>query len=133
MNNDSTIQSGTFAINLGGQVMAIDHTKPLNDTGTTREVVWKEQIEPHWKRKEREMLERSAYEAQPTAKVNAIQNEIWKQISGQDNRFSIVPKDKVAEIVKGLIRMTEDVIGDRSRVNELGAELFNQVASGDRK
>lgn len=133
MNNVSEIQSGSFQINLGGQVMAIDHTKPLNDTGTTREVVWKEEIEPKWKRKEREMLERAAFEAQPTAKVNALQNEIWKQISGQDNRFSVVPKDKIAEIEKALIEMSNQVVGSRKRVDELGAELFNQVASGDRQ
>ena len=112
--------------------MAIDHTKPLNDTGTTQEVVWKEQIEPHWKRKEREMAERAAFEAQPTTKINAIQNEIWKQISGKDRYFTALPKEKIAEIEKALIEMSNQV-GDMSRVNELGAELFNQVASGDRK
>ena len=112
--------------------MAIDHTKPLNDTGTTREVVWKEQIEPQWKRKEREMAERAAFEAQPTTKINAIQNQIWKQISGQELRFTALSKEKIAQIEKALIEMSEQVVGDRSRVNELGAELFNQVASGGR-
>ena len=133
MNNVSEIQSGSFQINLGGQVMAIDHTKRLNDTGTTQEVVWKEQVEPHWKRKEREMAERAAFEAQPTTKINAIQNDIWKQISGKDRYFTALPKEKIAQIEKALIEMSEQVVGSRSRVNELGAELFNQVASGDRK
>ena len=70
---------GGYNINTGGKV------KVFNDPGQTHEVVWKEQPEKAWQRKEREMAQR-ARTYFPNPRESVLERELWNQIS--NNKLS---------------------------------------------
>ena len=70
----------------GGKVTSFNG-QPLNDTGSTREVVWKEQPDKAWQRKEREMTD-NARNYYPNPRESALERELWNQVTG-DSRSAL--------------------------------------------
>ena len=78
----------------GGKATAFNE-RPLNDTGATREVVWKEKPEPAWQRKEREMTD-NARNYYPNPREAAIERELWNQVTG-DSRSALSVNSRLAQ------------------------------------
>ena len=104
--------AGCYAINTGGQV------KAFSDKGTTQEVVWKEQPEKAWQRKEREMAER-ARTYYPSPRESALERELWNQMTGHNRTAVNVSPKLAAEYAAFQARI--------SRENELAYKLFEQI------
>lgn len=104
--------AGYFAINTGGKVTA------FNDPGRTKEVVWKEQPEKAWQRKEREMAER-ARTYYPSPREAALERELWNQMTGHNRTAVNVSPKLAADYAAFQARI--------SRENELAHKLFEQI------
>lgn len=104
--------AGYFAIGDGGQV------KAFNDTGRTHTVVWKEQPEKAWQRKEREMTAR-ARTYFPSPREAALERELWNQMTGH-NRTAVNVSPKLAADYSAFQARI-------SREDLLSRQLFEQI------
>ena len=105
---------GGYNINTGGKV------KVFNDPGQTHEVVWKEQPEKAWQRKEREMAQR-ARTYFPNPRESVLERELWNQIS--NNKLSAFPTEVNP-------RLAVEYRAYQARLNRedlISRQLFDQI------
>ena len=105
-------KSGVFYVNTGGKV------EVSNDPGKTHTVVWKEQPEKAWQRKEREMTNR-ARNFYPNVRESALERELWNQMTGHNRTAVNVSPKLAADYAAFQARI--------SRENELAHKLFEQI------
>ena len=103
-------QSGFFAIGDGGRLKP--HHGPMVGS-------YKNEIEPGWRRKAREMVEQSK-SAYPSPRESALERELWKQSTG-GNRTDVNVSPKLAA---DYAAHQEQII----RENDLSRKLFEQVS-----
>lgn len=104
--------AGCYAINTGGQV------KAFSDKGTTQEVVWKEQPEKAWQRKEREMAER-ARTYYPSPRESALERELWNQMTGHNRTAVNVSPKLAAEYAAHQAQMSKVITLEKQLMNQL--------------
>ena len=104
--------AGCYAINTGGQV------KAFSDKGTTQEVVWKEQPEKAWQRKEREMTER-ARTYYPSPREAALERELWNQMTGHNRTAVNVSPKLAAEYAAHQAQMSKVITLEKQLMNQL--------------
>ena len=110
--------AGCYNINTGGRVMALgDHgrVKPHHNPMVGS---YKNEIEPAWRRKAREMVEQSK-SFYPSPRESALERELWKQSTGGDRAAVNVSPKLAADYAAYQSRL--------SREDELTRQLFDQI------
>lgn len=104
--------AGCYNIDTGGQV------KVFNDTGRTHTVIWKEQPEKAWQKKEAEMTNR-ARNFYPNVRESALERELWNQVTG-NHRSATTVNPKLA--------YDWDLMQSRlQREDRISEQLFEQI------
>ena len=104
-------QSGFFAIGDGGRLKP--HHGPMVGS-------YKQEIEPAWRKKARDMVERSK-SCYPSPMASALERELWNQVTGS-NRTDVNVNPKLAADYAAF-RATQE------REAELSRKLFDQIAA----
>ena len=104
-------QSGFFAIGDGGRLKP--HHGPMVGS-------YKNEIEPGWRRKAREMVEQSK-SAYPSPRESALERELWKQSTGGNRTDVNVSPKLAADYAAYQSRL--------SRESSLEQQLMNQISS----
>ena len=103
-------QSGFFAIGDGGRLKP--HHNPMVGS-------YKNEIEPAWRRKAREMVEESK-SFYPSPREAALERELWNQSTGGNRAAVNVNPKLAADYAAHQARI--------SRENDLSRKLFEQVS-----